>query len=136
MRLSFFDHLETQNLMQWNRRFSVLFDCPDELEWVNLIEIQTRESILWDVILIHVVNMASISPVNVDPQFKIIGEERKSIAIPAVCTWTVVVLEILETSTTALALWKLAVILAYTNVLSVRINDSKVRVPRGRIGAT
>jgi hypothetical protein len=56
--------------MQRFRSFSVLFDCQDELEWVDIIEVQARESSFWDMVFIHIVNMAAISMIDINPQLE------------------------------------------------------------------
>ena len=46
---------------------------------------------LGDVIFLHVVNMASVSPINVDPQFKPLRGERETIRISIFCTRAIMV---------------------------------------------
>jgi hypothetical protein len=111
----------------------VLFDCPDELEWVNTIEIQARESSFGDVVLLHVMDMASISPIDVDPQFKFLRENRKSLIIPGIRARAVVVREDFKTSSTPFASGQLAVVLSNSDVHFVLINDSEGRTPWRRI---
>jgi hypothetical protein len=43
----------------------VFFDRPNEIEWINGVEVEAQKSNLWDMIFVVVVGMALISLVDV-----------------------------------------------------------------------
>jgi hypothetical protein len=114
----------------------VLLDSPDELEWVNAIEVQAGEPSLGYVVLLHIMDMAFVPPINIDPQLKLLRHRGKAIAITGSRAWTIVVREILEASAAPNALGKRAVVLAYPNVHPIWIDYRKIGIPGRRIRVT
>jgi len=57
--------------MQGFRSLSVLFDGPNELEWIDFIEVEVGKSSLWDMVFLQIVNVALMGPINIDSQFKL-----------------------------------------------------------------
>jgi hypothetical protein len=80
----------------------VFFYGPDKLEWINAIEIEAGQLRLGYVIFLHVVNMAPVSPISIDPQLNLLRKKGKSLVVPGVCTRAVVVRKILKASTTTI----------------------------------
>src|ERR1035437_873713 len=123
-------HLEPENVMQRRRRLSVLFDCPDELEWINVIEVKAWKSSLWDMFVLHVVNVALLPGINIDPQLKFLRENWKSLVVPGICARAVVIRKVLKTPSSSIDSKSRAVILDNADVHPVRVSDCYVRTPR------
>ncbi len=49
----------------------MLFDGPNELEWIDFIEVEVGKSSLWDMVFLQIVNVALMGPINIDSQFKL-----------------------------------------------------------------
>jgi hypothetical protein len=69
----------------------MLFDGPDELEWIDLIEVEAGKSSLGYVIFSVIVGMTFESAINIDPQFKLFRLGREAVRVAIGRAWTIVV---------------------------------------------
>jgi hypothetical protein len=69
----------------------VHFDGPDELEWVDLIEVEAGKSSLGYVIFSVIVGVTFESAININPQFKLLRLVREAVRVALVRAWTIVV---------------------------------------------
>jgi len=108
----------------------VLLNGADELERVNAIEVQAGQSSLRNVIFLLIVNVAFVLPIYVYSQLKPFREDGKTVTIPSIRAWSVMIRKILKAPTTSSAFRQLAVVIDDSDIHSARINDCKVRTPR------